>query len=406
MKNVGGPSSSWKLYSWRAIDTQGSIQQAHSIEMSKESIYQQLFSAGLQPLNISMKQRLGRRFWKNAERIAFIRQLATLLQAGLPLVNSLILLANEHTKPAWHCVLLNIAKGAREGQPLSTPLGEYPDTFPDIYRQIISIGELTGQLDKCCLQLATQQEQQAELRSKVKKALRYPLIVSVIAIVVTLLMLTLVLPEFAKIYASFDAELPWFTRMLISVSDALISTGPWLTGILLLCVLSYQQKLHPLKNWKMREQKLLLKLPMTSTLVTDSCLSQIFQTLAMTQQAGMTLIAGLAAASASMSNLHFQAALSQIREQLMQGTPLHKAFVQSPLFPGLCHQLIKIGEESGQLDELMLKLAQLHRDKANALADALSQTIEPVLMAVMGVIVGGLVVAMYLPIFQLGSVMG
>lgn len=406
MSDTGAGSKEWRLYQWQAVDTLGSIQQGNSIEINKDIIYQQLFAAGLQPVSIKMKQRLRRHFWKNQERVAFVRQLATLLQAGLPLMNSLTLLGNEHTKPAWNCVLLNIAKGVREGKPLSEMLGQYPDTFPDIYRQIISIGELTGQLDKCCLQLATQQEQQAELRDKVKKALRYPLLVSAIATIVTLLMLTLVLPEFAKIYASFDAKLPWFTQMLINTSEALITTGPWIAGGLLLCCFGYLQKMHPHIHWKLREQRLLLRLPLTSRLVTDSSLGQIFQTLAMTQQAGMTLIAGLAAASASVSNLHFQAALSQIREQIIQGIPLHKAFVQSPLFPTLCHQLIKIGEESGSLDELLQKLAQLHNHKANSLADTLSQTIEPVLMAVMGIIVGGLVIAMYLPIFQLGSVIG
>jgi protein transport protein HofC len=406
MSDTGAVSKEWRLYQWQAVDTLGSIQQGNSIEINKDIIYQQLFAAGLQPVSIRMKQRLRRHFWKNQERVAFVRQLATLLQAGLPLMNSLTLLGNEHTKPVWNCVLLNIAKGVREGKPLSEMLGQYPDTFPDIYRQIISIGELTGQLDKCCLQLATQQEQQAELRDKVKKALRYPLLVSAIATIVTLLMLTLVLPEFAKIYASFDAKLPWFTQMLINTSEALITTGPWIAGGLLLCCFGYLQKMHPHIHWKLREQRLLLRLPLTSRLVTDSSLGQIFQTLAMTQQAGMTLIAGLAAASASVSNLHFQAALSQIREQIIQGIPLHKAFVQSPLFPTLCHQLIKIGEESGSLDELLQKLAQLHNHKANSLADTLSQTIEPVLMAVMGIIVGGLVIAMYLPIFQLGSVMG
>lgn len=406
MSDTGAVSKEWRLYQWQAVDTLGSIQQGNSIEINKDIIYQQLFAAGLQPVSIRMKQRLRRHFWKNQERVAFVRQLATLLQAGLPLMNSLTLLGNEHTKPAWNCVLLNIAKGVREGKPLSEMLGQYPDTFPDIYRQIISIGELTGQLDKCCLQLATQQEQQAELRDKVKKALRYPLLVSAIATIVTLLMLTLVLPEFAKIYASFDAKLPWFTQMLINTSEALITTGPWIAGGLLLCCFGYLQKMHPHIHWKLREQRLLLRLPLTSRLVTDSSLGQIFQTLAMTQQAGMTLIAGLAAASASVSNLHFQAALSQVREQIIQGIPLHKAFVQSPLFPTLCHQLIKIGEESGSLDELLQKLAQLHNHKANSLADTLSQTIEPVLMAVMGIIVGGLVIAMYLPIFQLGSVMG
>ncbi|QLK59929.1 protein transport protein HofC [Enterobacteriaceae bacterium Kacie_13] len=406
MSEMPALSQTWRLYHWQAIDIQGNIQQGNSIEASKDGIYQQLFAASLQPLKIQMKQRLNRGYWKNPERVAMVRQLATLLQAGLPLVNSLMLLANEHPKMAWQCVLQNIAKGVREGKPLSAMLNAYPDVFPDIYRQIIAIGELTGQMDRCCLQLATQQEQQAKLREKVKKALRYPLIVSVIATVVTLLMLTLVLPEFAKIYASFDAELPWFTRMLVSASDVLISTGPWLTGITSVCSFVYIRKLHPQKRWKQGEQMLLLRLPLISRLVTDSCLSQIFQTLAMTQQAGMTLVSGLEAAASSLSNVHFQSALSQIREQIMQGTPLHKAFVQSPLFPSLCQQLIKIGEESGSLDELLLKLAHLHNEKANSLADTLSQTIEPVLMAVMGVIVGGLVIAMYLPIFQLGSVMG
>lgn len=396
----------WRLFHWQAIDTLGSIQQGDAIEINKDSIYQQLFVAGLQPMKITMIRRLAAGYWKNQERISAVRQLATLLQAGLPLVSSLALLANEHPKPAWHCVLHNVAKGVREGKPLSAMLSAYPDVFPPIYRQLVSIGELTGQLDQCCLQLAAQQEQQAELKAKVKKALRYPLIVSVIATFVTLLMLTLVLPEFAKIYATFDAQLPWFTRMLIGVSDVLVSSGPWLTGIVSCCCFGYQQKLHPRIRWKLREQKLLLRLPLTSRLVTDSCLSQVFQTLAMTQRAGMTLVAGLTAASASVSNLHFQTALDVIREKIMQGTPLHKAFQDSPLFPALCQQLIKIGEESGTLDELLLKLAQLHNNKANSLADTLSQTIEPVLMAVMGVIVGGLVIAMYLPIFQLGSVMG
>lgn len=399
-------SQTWRLYQWQAMDIQGSIQQGHSIELNKDGIYQQLFAAGLQPLRIRIKQRLNRNSWKNQDRVSVVRQLATLLQAGLPLVNSLALLANEDPKPAWNCVLNNIAKGVREGKPLSAMLNVYPDVFPDIYQQIISIGEMTGQLDRCCLQLADQQEQQAKLKAKVKKALRYPLIVSVIATGVTLLMLTLVLPEFAKIYASFDAQLPWFTRMLIRTSEVLVSAGPSLAGILSLSCFAYLRKLHPQKHWKWREQMLMLKLPLTSRLVTDSCLSQIFQTLAMTQQAGMTLIAGLGAASVSMSNLHFQVALSQIREKIMQGVPLHKAFVQSSLFPSLCQQLIKIGEESGSLDELLLKLAHLHNERANSLADTLSQTIEPVLMAVMGVVVGGLVIAMYLPIFQLGSVMG
>lgn len=394
------------LYRWQAIDAQGQLQTGEQLASASAEVHHQLFALSLQPILVKKQIRLRAAYWRNSDLIALIRQLATLLQAGLPLVNSLMLLAGEHSKAPWRCMLKDIACGVKEGKPLSTMLTTFPDVFPPIYRQVISIGELTGQLDRCCLQLAAQQEQQDELRKKVKKALRYPLIVSSIAIIVTVIMLTMVLPEFTKIYASFDATLPWFTELLMIASKALISYGPAFALLNIALAIAYIRIYHPQPIWRWREQSMLLRIPLVRQLVTDSCLGQIFQTLAMTQQAGMTLLTGLDAAATSSTNLLFQRAVMGIKEQLALGIPLHTAIGHSPLFPSLCQQLVRIGEESGSLDDILLKLAHWHNQNANQLAETMSQSIEPILMVVMGIVVGGLVIAMYLPIFQLGSVMG
>ncbi|MFZ4833487.1 protein transport protein HofC [Rouxiella sp. Mn2063] len=395
-----------RLFHWQAIDGPGNLHFGDSIAENPQRVLQQLTLAGMQPISVKSRQKLNRQYWQGTERIAFIRQLATLLQTGLPLVNSLELLAKDHPKPAWACVLIEISKAVKQGQPLSQVLKEYPQVFPNIFRQVISIGELTGQLENCCLQLALQQEQQSRLQAKVKKALRYPLIVSVIALLVTLLMLTMVLPEFAKIYASFGAKLPWFTQALITLSGILIHYGPYLGLLLGLLCSGYLRYWHPQKQWQWREQQLMLRLPVLGRLISHSNLSQLFQTLVLTQHAGMTLSAGLTAAAQSASNLHFQQAIDAAKTQLMQGIALHIALRDSPLFPPLCQQLVRIGEESGSLDVLLEKLAQWHNQQANELTDNLAEMLEPMMMVIMGVIVGGLVIAMYLPIFHMGSAMG
>src|SRR5471030_781885 len=348
------------LFSWQGVDAFGHLQQGNILAKEIATVHQHLFALSLQPITVKTKLRLRPTYWKNAELIAFIRQLATLLQAGLPLVNSLMLLATDHAKAPWQCVLKEIAKGVKEGKPLSAMLASFPDIFPLIYRHIIAIGELTGQLEPCCLQLAAQQEQQANLRSKVKKALRYPIIVCSIASIVTILMLTMVLPEFAKIYASFDARLPWFTELLMSLSKMLVRYGPAFAVLHAALFMFYIRIYHPQQQWRWREQSALLRIPLLRKLVADSCLSQVFQTLAMTQQAGMTLLTGLDAAATSSTNLLFQRAVMSIKEQLALGIPLHIAIGQSPLFPSLCQQLIRIGEESGSLDDILLKLAYWH----------------------------------------------
>ncbi|VEA62684.1 type IV pilin biogenesis protein [Serratia plymuthica] len=338
--------------------------------------------------------------------IQFTRQLATLLQAGLPLVNGLQLLAEEHPSAAWRCLLREITEQIRQGQPFSDVIAGQQAIFPLIYRQLIAIGELTGNLDACCLQLAQQQEAQQKLQKKVIKALRYPLFICAVALLVSILMLVMVLPEFAGVYQSFDAPLPWFTQGLLNLSAILIRSGPWLVLMVAGAVFSYFRWLHPQPQWRRREQATLLRLPLIAQLIKGGCLSQTFRILAMTQQAGLTLVEGLNAAALSVDSLFYRQAIETVRQQIAQGHTFYSALGQQVLFPPLCQQLVRVGEESGSLDTLLGKLALWHEQQTFELADTLAQTLEPILMLVVGAIVGTLVIAMYLPIFQLGNVLG
>ncbi|OMQ22301.1 protein transport protein HofC [Serratia oryzae] len=395
-----------RLYLWQAIDSQGAIRQGEFMVDDKNQVYQQLLEQGLQPYQISAGKRITSRLWRGEPMIQFTRQLATLLQAGLPLVNSLQLLAKEHQSAAWRCLLLEISHKVALGQPFSEVISEQQAVFPLIYRQLIAIGELTGNLDRCCLQLAQQQEAQQKLQKKVAKALRYPLFICVVAILVSILMLVMVLPEFAKVYQSFNAPLPWFTQGLLNLSALLIGAGPYLLVSLAGLAGGYLRWLHPLPDWQRREQAAQLRIPLIASLIKGNCLSQIFRILTMTQQAGLTLVEGLHAATLSVGNLFYRQALEAIQQQLAQGHPFHRALSQQALFPSLCQQLVRVGEESGTLDILLEKLAHWHEQQTHELADTLAQTLEPMLMMVVGGIVGALVIAMYLPIFQLGNVLG
>jgi protein transport protein HofC len=395
-----------RLFLWQAIDPHGQLREGELMSGKKNEVSQWLIEQGLQPCQINSGKRISPGQWRGEPLIQFTRQLATLLQAGLPLVSGLQLLAAEHPSAAWRCLLREVSEQVRQGQPFSEVIAEQHAVFPLIYRQLIAIGELTGHLDECCLQLAQQQEAQQKLQKKVIKALHYPLFICAVALLVSILMLVMVLPEFAGVYQSFNAPLPWFTQGLLNLSTLLIDSGPWLAAILVCMAYTYLRRLHPQPQWRRREQAALLRLPLIAHLIKGGCLSQIFRILAMTQQAGLSLVDGLAAAALSVDNLFYRQAIDNIRQQISQGQTFHRALEQQALFPTLCQQLVRVGEESGSLDTLLGKLASWHEQQTFELADTLAQTLEPLLMLVVGGIVGTLVIAMYLPIFQLGNVLG
>ncbi|MDR0805471.1 MAG: protein transport protein HofC [Enterobacteriaceae bacterium] len=390
-----------RLFLWQSIDgKQGEI-----LAQSLAHARQLLIVQGAIPIKLKASVKPEKRCWRLAALSLITRQLATMLQAGLPLSHCLGLIAAEHPQPAWRYLLKALQEQISQGKAFSLALAEYPDAFPALFRELIATGELTGKLDECCLLLAEQQEKLILLQKKIRKALSYPLFILVVALIVVLLMLTLVLPSFAEIYQSFNAPLPNFTQSLISLSELMINHGILMLTIPALILSYYVKKRRSHADWKQREQRLLLRLPLCGELLRVNGLAKIFRTLAMTQQAGIPLTAGITSAANAAGNIQFFNALQNILKLIEQGIPLFNALHQQELFPPLSHQLIRVGEESGMLDAMLSKLADIYETEAENLADNLSSKVEPLLMVILGVIVGGLVIAIYLPIFQLGNVM-
>ncbi len=393
------------LWRWKAIDQHGQLQQGELLADDAISVSDQLFNADLQLLQLRKTSQTRRGCWHIQQKIQIFRQLATLLQAGISLSDGLSLIAQQHPFCEWRALLKDIEQRVSNGTPFSTALQQWSGIFPALFIALIHIGELTGKLDECCKRLADQQEKLHLLRKKVMKALRYPLFIMVVALVVTIGMMGFVLPEFANIYRSFNAPLPAVTVAVMAISNWVTTQGPgWLlAGIMLLACVYFLRQRKP--HWQEYEQNLMLRIPLVSPLWRGQILSQIYTTLSLAQQAGIPLLQGLGAVETTLTQLLWKKVISQISAQVTQGIPLWQALSDSGRFTPLCCQLVRIGEESGALDLMLEKLASWHHNNTQELADNLAAALEPIMMLVVGIIIGTLVIAMYLPIFQLGDAM-
>lgn len=395
----------YALFTWLAIDSAQQLQTGVSLAQQKEQAFSQLQIQGFTPLKMQRQYSLRPLAWKNADCIHTIEQLAALLHAGLPLAKCLLMLSEDHPHSHWRCLLQRLAQQVSMGVPLSEAMVAFPDIFPPVYSKTIATAELTGRLDQSCFALAEQQKRQAELRTKIGKALRYPALLLSVTLIVIVIMLVWVLPQFSDLYRSFNAPLPAFTRALMACSQVLIQHAPLIIGINISAVPLMLWRYQRSPSFRKQTQRMLLRLPIIGRLISTANLSQLFFSLAMTQQAGLPLLKGLDNAAQAQQNPIFRQAVENVSHNLRQGDTLSFAIKQQLVFPTLCFQLIRVGEESGGLDHMMSRLAQHYQHQANSLSDALAQMVEPIMMVIMGIVVGGLVLAMYLPIFQLGSVL-
>lgn len=394
------------LFSWQAFDAQGHFIEGTRLSHSALAVMENLAAADCSPIRVKRGKSYHPRDWHWQQKIMLIRQLATLLKAGMTLTQGVTLLAEGHPHPGWQALLLEIHSRLEQGEPFSEALCRWPEIFPPLFPALMHVGEVTGKLDECCSQLAAQQERQQLLQKKVKKALRYPLFILLTALAVTVGMLVFVLPEFVSIYAVFDAPLPAFTAGVMALSSLLQASIAPLAGSLTCVIAMWRRQRRRRPGWLRIEQQLMLRLPLLSQLYRGGQLSHIFTTLTLTQQAGLTLLQSLQAVEKTLSQGVWREAVQQLQAHIAAGRPLHQALARHPLFTPLCHQLIQVGEEAGSLDVLLARLAQWHEEHTHELAESLAATLEPMMMVVTGLIVGVLVVAMYLPIFGLGQALG
>ena len=387
-----------QLWRWRALTKDGGPRSGTLWATDRNAAFTRLMRNDLHPLTLTRCAQ--RQRWRPHHCDEMFHQLASLLQAGLTLSHSLQMLAEQHPLKPWQALLQSIADELSEGCPFSESLKKWPAVFSPLHVSMVKTGELTGKLEVCCRQLAQQQKAQQQLSAKVKKALRYPAIVLTLAVLVVLAMVTLVLPEFAAIYKTFNTPLPVLTQMVMGMA-AFMQSYALALFTLLLAPLAVAWALRQNPRW----QCILLHTPVMGALAKGQKLGHVFTVLSLTQQAGIPFLQGLESAEETVESQYWQGILRGVREDIEKGLPVWSSFQRAAIFTPLCVQLLRTGEMSGALDIMLANLARHHTEQTFQRAENLAALLEPVLLIVTGVIIGTLVVAMYLPIFHLGDAM-
>lgn len=385
-----------RIYFWYDIN----FHQNKIIATSKQDVKRQLLLQGQIAIKIRAGNIITKKSFNPSDLLIITKQLATMLKAGLSIIDSLRLLLDDQPKPQWQYLLSDISQQIAKGESLSTVLKQYHSVFPALYCEIIAIGELTGQLDHSFEQLTAHLEKSLQLQKQIRKAMRYPLFLLSVSVVVIIVMMFIVLPKFADIYQSFDAQLPYFTQLVIDIANKVQQNG-----ILILLVPSLGYFLFQ-RFFKVRYQLTIdrqkLALPLLGQVIQSQCLMQIFHTLAITQQAGIPLLTGLSASANTTGNSYYRDTINKIINGIEQGNAFSQML--SSYFPKLCVQLVHAGEESGSLDVMLNNLSLYYQQQNQTLTDNLVKGFEPILMLFLALIIGGLVISMYLPVFQMGDV--
>jgi len=393
-------------FTWVGTDTRGNRIKGKTIAASENAVRAELRRQGVVPVRIRKESTLfqSRSKITPADIAIFSRQLATMLTAGIPLVQAFDIVGSGHDNPAMQRLIMSIKADVEGGTALAEALAKQPLYFDDLFVSLVSAGEQAGALETLLDKIATYKEKTEAIKKKIKKALFYPTAVLVVAGIVTTILLIFVIPEFESLFQGFGADLPAFTRMVIGISEFTRDQG-WLLAIALVGAFSafmYFKK----RSRKMREMldKLALKLPVIGTILEKAAVARFARTLSTMFSAGVPLVEALESVAGATGNIVFENAVMEIRDEVATGQRLQRAMYNTGLFPNMVIQMIAVGEESGSLDEMSSKVADFYEEDVDNAVDGMSSLLEPMIMAILGVLVGGLVIAMYLPIFKMGAV--
>jgi type IV pilus assembly protein PilC len=398
-------------YVWHGTNRQGRKVTGEVQAESPKEVAQQLRQQRIRPTRIRRTYTLPTWIQRKAKpRVStsdishFTRQLATLLHAGVPLLQAFVILDRSESKVALRFIIRELHTQIESGVALSQALRQCQE-FDALYCNLIAAGELAGMLDTILERLALHLEKSQALSTTIRSALIYPAAVLTIASAVLVLIFVFVVPAFENIFTSFGAELPWLTRAVISLSEGLLSYGLWLVTLIVIGSWWLKQQVQQRINWRRYLHSLLLRMPIAGPLTRHASTARWTRTLATLFAAGVPITEALEAVQGVTGHLLFQAATQNIRTQLIQGQALSYALESTEgLFPAMVVQMCAIGEESGALDHMLEKTADHYEREVDNTVARLSTLLEPFIMVVLGLLIGGLVMALYLPIFQLGQV--
>lgn len=374
------------------------------IGRSKAEVAAELAKQNIVIRRISKKGNLGGSGRINPNDVmVFARQMATMIRAGIPLLQALQVVAESLKKPAMVALVQHLMSDVSSGSSFSDALRRHPKHFDRLFVNLVNAGEQSGALDQMLDRVATYKEKVESLKARVKKALWYPTAVMTIGIAVTMLLLIKVVPEFESMFQSFGAELPALTQMTVNLSE--LAQRYWLValGAVIGAVLLLKMSIQRSAKVAYRMHALLLRLPIIGDIMHKSAIARFSRTLATTFASGVPLVEGLDTAAGATGNKVYERAVIQTRQDVATGQQLHFAMRMTNRFPPLAIQMVSIGEEAGSLDAMLNRVADYYEEEVDNKVDALTSLMEPVIIVVLGVLVGGVVVSMYLPIFDLGS---
>ena len=334
----------------------------------------------------------------------FTRQMATLIDAGLPILKSLDIMGKGQSKKQMQYVLKTIKKRIESGQSFSESLNQHPQLFNELFCNLIKAGEQSGSLDVMLNRIASYKEKIESIKRKIKKALNYPLFISFIALLVCTALLTFVVPAFESLFKSFGAELPPLTRRVIDLSMILQHYWPLILGVSCITIFTLTYCLKHSTQCAHIKDMVLFKIPVIGQMIKQAAIARFTRTLAITLAAGIPIIEALRNVAGATGHSLYAKASMQITKEVSCGQPIHRAMQHTSLFPDRVIQLVAVGEESGNLEQMLTKIADFYELEVDDAIESFSQLLEPIIMSLLGILLGALIIALYLPVFKLGSV--
>ncbi|HWO99378.1 MAG TPA: type II secretion system F family protein [Methylococcus sp.] len=392
---------------WEGLDRNGGRTRGEIVARSEITARAELRRQGIRVVRIRKKPKT---WFRSSNKIStkeiavFSRQLATMLAAGVPLVQAFDIVGSSHDNPAMQALLLEIRSDVAAGSPLADALAKHPVQFDELFCNLVRAGEQAGVLETLLRKIADYKEKSESLKGKIRKALTYPTAIVAVAVIVTAILLIFVVPTFEELFKSFGADLPVFTRWVIRLSHGVQDWWFVIMGGLGLAGFGFAKLRQRSPTFRYWVDRWLLALPVIGLILHKSAVARFARTLATMSAAGVPLVEAMQSVAGATGNSLYATAVLQMRDEVATGQQLQAAMRQVELFPSMVVQMVAIGEESGVLDTMLGKVADFYEEEVDNAVDSLSSLLEPMIMVVLGVLVGGLVVAMYLPIFRLGSV--
>jgi len=391
-------------YLWEGVDRNNRQVRGESRAPSETVVTSNLRRQGVRVIKIKRQSFRGGRSVGEKDITFFTRQLATMLKAGVPLLQSFEIIARGHSNPRFSRLMMDIKTKIETGSSMSQAFRQHPKHFDALYCNLVAAGETSGMLDAILDRIATYKEKILAIKGKIKSALFYPISVVTVAIVVVWVIMVWVVPSFKKVFSSFGADLPAPTLIVMAISEFVVKWW-WLGAIVFAAIVfGFLFMLKRSAAFRLGFDRAILKVPVIGPILRKATIARWTRTLQTMFAAGVPLVESLDAVAGAAGNAMYAAATKRIQTEVSTGTSLTNAMGNTNLFPTMVLQMTQIGEESGSLDNMLGKIAEYFEREVDDAVAALSSLLEPIIIVFLGVIIGGLVVAMYLPIFKLGSV--